>query len=112
MKKTGKELGELRKKGEAIEEEFWDPFFVFMGDTSIAVYERNPMLFDYPTIITECTFIPDPSEDQEEILARCHRDGHIHWTQLEPYVRSHSKTNFVLMHFSLRYGGANNYFFA
>jgi len=102
-KKTGKELGLLRKKGEVIEEEYWEPLFVFMGDTSIEVFERNPMLFDYPTIITECTFVPDASENLEQMLARCQRDGHIHWNQLEPYVLGHPKTTFILMHFSLRY---------
>jgi len=45
----------------------------------------------------ECTFFCNETVD------RANRDGHIHWSQLEPYVVSHPETTFVLIHFSLRY---------
>jgi ribonuclease Z len=58
----GRELGRLRKEGVEIEEETYAPLFVYLGDTSTQVYEAHPEVFDYPVIITECTFIPDPHE--------------------------------------------------
>lgn len=62
MGTPGRELGRLRKEGVEIEEEFFHPLFAYLGDSSIKVYEENPELFDYPVIITECTFISDSSE--------------------------------------------------
>ncbi len=43
------------------------------------------------------------SLSEEEIEARCARDGHIYWPQLEPVVKANPGTHFVLIHFSLRY---------
>jgi ribonuclease Z len=97
----GRELGRLRKEGVEIEEETFVPLFVYLGDTSTKVYEAHPEIFDYPTIITECTFLPDPheSEGDEAILQRTERDGHIHWTQLQDIVLAHPANTFVLIHF-------------
>jgi ribonuclease Z len=73
------------------------PLFAYLGDTRISVFERNPWLFDYPVVITECTFLDD---DQ---LKRAAQVGHTVWNQLAPVVAAHPNTLFVLIHFSLRH---------
>jgi len=93
----GKSLGELRRQGIEVSEEIYRPLFVYMGDTHYTVFEKYPELFNYPVIIVECTFYC------EETLERANRDGHIHWSQLEPFVVSHPNTTFILIHFSCRY---------
>lgn len=95
----GKDIGQLKRQGVEITERRDKHLFFYMGDTSIEVYERDPWVFDYPVIITECTFI----SDEPDILFRCKRDGHISWAQLLPYVLEHPEVTFVLIHFSLRY---------
>ena len=103
--KTGKELGQLRKDGIVIEDVSDDFKFLYFGDTAIGVIEENPEFFKYSCWIIESTFLrPIPDQlSEEEILARCARDGHIYWPQLEPYVKQHPEIDFVLIHFSLRY---------
>lgn len=86
-----------RANGEVVQERYDEPRFVMLGDTSVVVYERNPWLFEFPVIVTECTFL-----DERE-RARAEKVGHIYWGSLAPIVRAHPKTTFVLMHFSLRH---------
>ncbi len=97
----GDEFGRLmarkRDDGVKVEEEVLRPLFVFLGDTHVNVFERNPWLFDYPVLITECTYL---DEIQRE---RADRVGHTVWSQLRPVVEAHPRTLFVLTHFSLRH---------
>ena len=97
----GKEFGALmarkRAEGVAVEQEVLRPLFVFMGDTHPDVFGRNPWLFEFPVVITECTYLYDSE------LERASRVGHTVWSQLRPYVVEHPGTVFVLTHFSLRY---------
>jgi hypothetical protein len=55
----GKEIAELRKNGTVIYQDVAVPCFAFLGDTTCEVLEKNPILFDYPVIIIECTFLLD-----------------------------------------------------
>ena len=104
--KPGKELGQLRKEGVEISEIYIHKMFVYMGDTAATVFDINPWLFDYPTIITECTFFKDEHE-------RAERDGHTHWDSLMPHILAHPNVKFILIHFSLRYSVEEvNEFFA
>eukprot|EP01006_Ploeotia_vitrea_P003218 TRINITY_DN112255_c0_g1_i1.p1 TRINITY_DN112255_c0_g1~~TRINITY_DN112255_c0_g1_i1.p1 ORF type:complete len:301 (-),score=21.61 TRINITY_DN112255_c0_g1_i1:973-1875(-) len=95
----GKELAQLRKSGTEISETYYAPLFVYVGDTHPKVFTENEWLFEYPVIITECTFAADESGDIPE---RCVRDGHTRWSELEPFVAAHPDTKFVLIHFTLR----------
>jgi len=88
-----------------VSEEKFKPLFVYVGDTHYTIFEKYQELFDYPIIIVECTFYCN------ETLDRANRDGHIHWSQLEPIVTSHPNTTFVLIHFSLRYSEEDIYQF-
>ncbi|MET8876306.1 MBL fold metallo-hydrolase [Nocardia sp. NPDC004604] len=97
----GAEFGRLmaakRKEGVQVEREIPRPLFAFLGDTHVNVFVRNPWLFAYPVIITECTFLHDSE------LERADRIGHTVWSRLEPVIAAHPETLFVLTHFSLRH---------
>ncbi|GAB3978305.1 hypothetical protein GCM10029978_070660 [Actinoallomurus acanthiterrae] len=97
----GREFGRImarkRAEGVTVDEEVHRPLFAFLGDTHVNVFERNPWLFEYPVVITECTFIDDAEMD------RANRVGHTVWSRLRPVVEAHPETLFVLTHFSLRY---------
>jgi ribonuclease Z len=97
----GKLLAGRRKAGEAVDHEIRTPLFAFLGDTHPRVFDDNPWLFDYPVIITECTYLDD---DQ---TARAEKVGHTVWARLRPLVVSHPETQFVLTHFSLRHSDAD-----
>ena len=92
-------LAGKREAGEEVKEEFAEPLFVYLGDTYISAFEEQPGIFDYPVVITECSyFLPEEHDLGKE-------RAHIHWEDLRPYVLAHPEVVFVLSHFSLRYEG-------
>ncbi|HEX2312135.1 MAG TPA: hypothetical protein VHJ17_00250 [Thermomonospora sp.] len=97
----GEEFGRLvarrRRAGAEVDREVRRPLFAFLGDTDAGVFEENPWLFEYPVIVTECTYLGD------EHLDRAERIGHTVWSRLRPVVRAHPGNLFVLTHFSLRH---------
>lgn len=99
--RRGSEFGRIvagrRKEGAEIEREVRRPLFAFLGDTHVNVFERNPWLFAYPVVITECTFLHDTEAQRAEQV------GHTVWSRLRPVVEAHPNTLFVLTHFSLRH---------
>lgn len=97
QKEFGQWVAARRKAGEAVQEDYLAPRFAFLGDTSPAVFAANPWLFDYPVIVTECTFLDD--RERERAAAA----GHTVWSELRPVVEAHPETTFVLIHFSLRH---------
>lgn len=93
----GKELGTLRKSGTQITHQVTTKSLAYVCDTSIKVFDLNPNLLSYPTIMIECTFfLPDELENAG-------KTNHIHWEQLKPQVLAHPEINFILFHFSQRY---------
>lgn len=96
----GKLMAEIRKSGQEMEEEYSFPLFVFMGDTHAGIYAEQDWLWDYPAIITECTYF------EEEHLDKADARRHTHWEHLRPHVMAHPATTFVLTHFSLRHADA------
>lgn len=93
---TGKEIGELRKKGENIYFEQQYPFLLFLGDTSKEIL-KDENIKKYRTIMIECTFLLEDDYSQAE------KTFHIHWKDLEVYIRDNPNITFVLYHFSQRY---------
>lgn len=93
----GRAIAARRKAGDTVEQEVRRPLFAFLGDTHVDVFDRNPWLFEYPVVITECTFLHDTE------LERANQVGHTVWSQLRPVVEAHPDTLFVLTHFSLRH---------
>ena len=90
-------MAEKRKQGIAVNEEVFEPRFAFLGDTHASVFARHPWVLEYPVVITECTYLDDSQKE------RADRVGHTVWRDLEPVVRAHPDTTFVLIHFSLRH---------
>ena len=100
----GAELGRLRREGVAIEEVARQEELMYCGDTNVSVLEECPRILEYPRIIIECTFLDIfDGVTEEEIKERCERDGHILWSQLRPFVLANRQSQFILIHFSLRY---------
>ncbi|NUU23920.1 MAG: hypothetical protein HOV68_20820 [Streptomycetaceae bacterium] len=93
----GRIVADRRKAGHVVEHTVERPLFAFLGDTGTDVFARNPWLFDYPVVITECTFLDDADAD------RADRVGHTLWSRLRPVVQARPDTTFVLTHFSLRH---------
>jgi len=100
---TGTQLGVLRKEGKQLQEDWYKPLFVYLGDTHIDVFKKNNMLTTYPIIIVECTFL----YDDPEVVARANANGHIHWNDLKNVILENPQVTFVLIHFSLRYSEKN-----
>jgi ribonuclease Z len=87
----------VRLRGIAVDRQVRRPLFAYLGDTYASALGRSPWLFDYPVIITECTYLDDAELD------RAQRVGHTVWSQLRPFVLAHPDNLFVLTHSSLRY---------
>jgi ribonuclease BN (tRNA processing enzyme) len=66
-------------------------------ETSEPIYTFNTTFDKFPTMIIECTYLLP----EHRGLALDNR--HMHWNALEPYIREHPNTMFVLIHFSNRY---------
>ena len=73
-KLSGREIGELRKKGVEVNYECNAKFLCYLGDTSKEIFEGQ----------ADKTF-------------------HSHWRNLEPIVDKYKENNFILIHFSQRY---------
>lgn len=93
----GRLVADRRRQGGAVDRQVRRPLFAYLGDTHADALGRSPWLFDYPVIITECTYLDDAELD------RARRVGHTVWSRLRPFVVAHPDTLFVLTHFSLRH---------
>jgi ribonuclease Z len=90
---------QLKKDGIDFTEEYKVPILCFMSDTNIKplLGPQAELIFQYPVIIIECSFL------EEDDLSKAKKKNHIHWSQLEPLIKDHSKSKFILTHFSKRY---------
>jgi hypothetical protein len=78
------------------------PLFAFLCDTDHNVFNENipyngKWVIEYPILIIECTFF-DKSD-----IKKAKKDKHMHWINLEPFVKKHSNIKFKLIHLSERY---------
>jgi hypothetical protein len=71
QKLSGKEIGELRKKGVEINEKSLEPQLIFYGDTHIDALLNHGEWKAYPVIIIECTLFPN---SQVLLLLLCKRE--------------------------------------
>jgi ribonuclease Z len=90
------ELKTLIKSKIEITDQVEVPILLYLGDTDHRIL-TDPKLVKYRTIIIECTFL-DPDHIKESAKTK-----HMHWSNLEPYIRSHPEITFILIHFSSRY---------
>ena len=65
-------MGELRKAGVHIENFVYKARFIYIGDTTERVFEMNPEIFEYKSIIVECTFLYDEDIEQAKATKHCH----------------------------------------
>jgi len=97
----GVRLGELRRAGHELDEEYDVPILCFSGDTRVEVLERNPELLQAETLLLEATFLDDRVSVED---ARAM--GHIHLDELVARPELLAARNIVLHHFSARYAPA------
>lgn len=89
---------QLRKDNVNFTETYKHFLLCYLSDTIYYPLVNNIDLFTkYPIIIVECTFLTD-DDIQSSIKKK-----HIHWSNLEPIVRSNLQCKFVLTHFSKKY---------
>jgi len=93
---AGKEIGELRKKGIEINYNQEYHIFCYLGDTNKDIL-KSESIKKYRTIMIECTFIMDDEMLQAE------KTFHIHWKDIEGYIKENKDKTFILYHFSQRY---------
>ncbi|KAK6506648.1 hypothetical protein TWF481_005107 [Arthrobotrys musiformis] len=102
----GPELRDLRQSGVEITYQHRTPIFAFLGDgdhTSLLddpewlVGNEEKGVSACPVVITECSFLYESHRSQAV------KTKHTIWADLEPIVRRHRSTTWVLMHFSKRY---------
>lgn len=85
LKKTT-DITEIKKQG----------CILFISDTGYKPLKYLPFN-DYQIVIIECTFFEE--EHYMEAIER----KHLHWKDLEPYIKNNPNTQFCLGHFSTRY---------
>jgi ribonuclease Z len=90
--KSGKDLKILKKGGVDINIYINEKLVVYVLDTNINCFNTSPELLQYKNVMVECTFFKDETSDH-----------HIHWSQLKIIVMNNPNTNFILIHFSMRY---------
>ena len=88
---NGTELAALKKQNVQVVEQVLIPLFAFLGDTVPIVFEKYPQLFEFPFVITECTFLYGEQADDK---------GHTCWNGLQPFIEAHPECTFVLVHWS------------
>jgi len=93
---VGHEIKKLKDDGIDITYKKIEPIFLFLGDTNKNILS-NEQIYKYPTIIIECTYI----YDDEISLAK--KNKHIHWLDIEKTIKEYSDTQFILIHFSMKY---------
>jgi len=92
----GREIAKLKHEGIEITEIIEYPQFCYLCDTTHKIFE-NEILLKFPVIMIECTFLKP--EDKKKAKT----NKHMHWDNLEPYIREHPEIRFILFHFSSKY---------
>lgn len=84
------------RNGHEIYDYIVNKFLCYLCDTTIDVF-NDERIFEYSTIMIECTFLYQ--EDKDNAI----KTNHVHWDDLEPYIELYPNCYFILFHFSLRY---------
>ncbi|KAJ6265036.1 hypothetical protein Dda_1191 [Drechslerella dactyloides] len=105
----GQQIKQLRETGVEITYLHHSPILAFLGDgdhTSLLddpewlVGNEEKGISHCPVVITECSFLVERHRRQ------AHKTRHTLWANLEPLVRRHPRTTWVLIHFSKRYSAS------
>lgn len=95
-KEITKFITDLKKQKIAIHQQIETPYLFFGGDTSKKSLPSIPF-GKYPYVMIECTFF----DEQDYPLSI--EKKHLHWKDLEDYVKLYINTQFILIHFSCKY---------
>ncbi|XWV25848.1 beta-lactamase superfamily domain [Tupanvirus soda lake] len=93
------EYAKLKANGVEFTEMYKFPIICYMSDTNHLPLNgpKSEMIFQYPTIVIECSFL------EKEDLHHAKKKNHIHWDNLYPIISLYPETKFVLTHFSKKY---------
>jgi ribonuclease Z len=94
------DIGELRRRGERVAEEYRQPLLFYTGDTDRGILESNDALYRAEVLIIECSFIADGHQE------RAAKYRHIHFDDLAEFADRFENRMIVLTHFSRRYSRA------
>lgn len=94
------DIGELRRRGESVAEEYRQPLLFYTGDTDRGILESNDALYRAEVLIIECSFIADGHQD------RAAKYRHIHFDDIAEFADRFENRMIVLTHFSRRYARA------
>ena len=75
---------------------FFVPIVLFVSDTSRNALTHLPFS-EYRLVIIECTFF------HKDDYINAQKKKHIHWNDLEEFVKRNPDTHFILGHFSCLY---------
>ena len=92
----GEDIKKIKDTGIDITYKKMEPIFLFLGDTNKQIIS-DETIFKYSTIIIECTYI----YDDEISLAK--KNHHIHWNEIKDIIKQKESTQFILIHFSMKY---------
>lgn len=95
----GREIAALRARGEAITRPEERALVSVTGDTLVQVLDKQPQILRSEVLVLECTFL-----DDRKPLDQAHAGGHVHISDLEPYLDAFANRTLVLSHFSQIYG--------
>lgn len=93
---SGVEIKKLKELNVEITQEIITPIFIFLGDTNKKILETKE-IYEYKTIIVECTYIYDDEIDLAKI------NKHMHWLEIKEYIKKYNTIQFILIHFSMKY---------
>lgn len=91
------EIIDLRRAGVEVDERFEENWLSCTGDTSAAVFELAPELFDSRVLVVECTFLDEGHAE------RAQRFKHIHLDDLVAIRDRFANQALVLYHLSRRH---------
>lgn len=87
---------QLKRTGTQLTETQTDPLFVFLPETPVTVFDQYSDLFSYPYIIIECSFFPIDVNCLENDLFMAKEKKILHWNSLEPVIKTHPETTFIV----------------
>jgi ribonuclease Z len=93
---SNNEIKKIKKDGVNITNIINEKIFLFLGDTNKNIL-LNKSIYEYPSIIIECTYI----YDNEIELAK--KNKHIHWNDIKSIIIENNQIQFILIHFSMKY---------
>jgi ribonuclease Z len=91
------DIGELRRSGAHVAEEYKHSMLFYTGDTDRGILETNDALFQSEVLMIECSFIADGHQE------RAARYRHIHFDDIADFADRFQNSMIVLTHFSRRY---------